>query len=210
MAQSILCALLLVLFCSFSVNAYANSAPKTILVVGDSLSAEYGLAYGTGWVSLLKKKVTDQKPAIRVVNASISGDTTSSGKRRLPLLLQQHHPAIVIIELGANDGLRGLPASEMEANLRAMITAARKAGASVMLIGMQIPPNYGRHYANAFTNTFGKLAKETRSSLVPFLLEGFADNPALFQPDGLHPTAQAQSLMLDNVWPQLAPLLKKY
>ena len=141
------------------------------------------------------------------MNASISGDTTSGGKRRLPLLLQRHHPAIVIIELGGNDGLRGLPIRSMEANLRSMISTSQNSGAEVVLIGMQIPPNYGRRYASAFTNAFSKLAKETGASLVPFLLDGFAENEALFQSDGIHPTKEAQALILENIWPKLAPLL---
>lgn len=207
MARAILCALFLSLALGFNLNSYAEPAPKTVLVIGDSLSAEYGLPYGTGWVSLLKNKVMGEKLPAKIVNASISGDTTSGGKRRTPLLLQQHHPAIVIIELGGNDGLRGLPIRSIEANLRSMISASKKAGAKVVLVGMQIPPNYGRRYTDSFTKAFSKLAKETGSSLVPFLLEGFAEDETQFQSDGIHPTVEAQPLILANIWLHLEPLL---
>jgi acyl-CoA thioesterase-1 len=144
-----------------------------------------------------------------VVNASISGETTSGGRTRLPALLAQHHPQIVLIELGANDALRGLALDATEANLRALITMAQKAGARTLLLGMQIPPNYGRDYAGRFAALYPRLARETHSALVPFFLQGVADQPALFQADRLHPTAQAQPTLLDNVWPQLKALLLK-
>lgn len=187
----------------------AHSASKTVLVLGDSLSAEYGLARGSGWVALLENRLRAEKIDAVIINASISGDTTSGGKARLQALLDQHHPTIFVIELGANDGLRGLPLAATENNLRAMITAAQKSNAKVLLIGMRLPPNYGRDYADQFFALYGKLARETRSSLAPFLLEGVADQPQLFQADRLHPSAAAHPIMLQNVWPQLQALLKK-
>lgn len=185
----------------------AHSASKSILVVGDSLSAEYGIARGTGWVPLLEKKLAEEKMEASVLNASISGETTSGGRARLPALLEKNKPNIVIIELGANDGLRGLPIEATEDNLRAMIRAARSAQAAVLLVGMQIPPNYGADYARRFAGIYAKLAKEFKLPLVPFLFEGVASRPELFQSDRIHPTAQAQPIMLNNVWSQLKPML---
>ncbi|HJV50153.1 MAG TPA: arylesterase [Noviherbaspirillum sp.] len=185
----------------------AYSASKTVLVLGDSLSAEYGLVRGTGWVPLLEKRLDSKKIDARVVNASISGDTTSGGKARLPALLRQHHPDVVIIELGANDGLRGLPIAAAKANLHAIIDATRDAHAKVLLVGMQIPPNYGRDYTGKFAGMYADLARELKVPLVPFLLDGVADKPQLFQADRLHPVAAAQPAILDNVWPRLKPLL---
>lgn len=185
----------------------AHSASKTILVLGDSLSAEYGLARASGWVALLEQRLKTKKINALVINASISGDTTSGGKTRLDALLKKYHPAVLIIELGGNDGLRGLSIRASEDNFQAMIHAAKKSGAKVLLAGMQIPPNYGRDYADRFAALFPKLAKETKSALVPFLLTGVADRPELFQSDRIHPNAQAQPIMLDNVWPYLIALL---
>lgn len=189
----------------FATSAY--SASKTILVLGDSLSAEYGIARGTGWVSLLEKRLQKENINASIVNASISGETTSGGKARLPALLTQHKPDIVVIELGGNDGLRGLPLKSAESNLRDMIAASKKANAKVILVGMQIPPNYGRSYTEKFFAMYGKLSKESKSTLVPFLLEGVASEPNLFQADRIHPLAEAQPIMLDNIWPHLKPLL---
>jgi len=188
-------------------TASAYSAPKTVLVVGDSLSAEYGIARGAGWVALLEQKLKAEKVDATVVNASISGDTTSGGRARLPALIKQHRPDIVVIELGANDGLRGLPVPAAEANLRAMIAMARENKARVLLVGMRMPPNYGRAYTERFFAMFETVARSTRSPLVPFMLEGVADKPALFQQDRLHPTAQAHPIILDNIWPQFAALI---
>lgn len=185
----------------------AHSASKSVLVLGDSLSAEYGLARGTGWVSLLQKRLKKDGIDATVVNASISGETTSGGSTRLPELLGQHHPSVVVIELGANDGLRGLPLKAAQANLRSMVAAAKKEKAKVLLIGMQIPPNYGRDYTEKFSALFPKLAREAGVSLVPFLLDGVASKPQLFQSDRLHPVAEAQPIILDTVWPRLKPLL---
>jgi acyl-CoA thioesterase-1 len=186
----------------------AYSASKTILMLGDSLSAEYGLARGTGWVTLMENRLKTEKIDATIVNASVSGETTSGGRARLPALLDQHRPSVVIIELGGNDGLRGLQIKSTEANLNAMITAAQKANARVLLVGMQIPPNYGRAYTEQFTAMYSKTAREHKTSLVPFLLQGVADQEQLFQADRIHPTAGAQPIMLNNVFPHLKPLLK--
>lgn len=186
----------------------AHSASNTLLVLGDSLSAEYGLVRGTGWVTLLQKRLQNAKSDTVIVNASISGETTSGGKSRLPALLKQHQPAVVILELGANDGLRGLSLRANEENLREMIESAKQAKAKVLLVGMRLPPNYGGEYANQFFALYAKLARETRSALVPFFFEGVASNGEMFQPDRLHPTAAAQPLILENIWPHLQPLLK--
>jgi acyl-CoA thioesterase-1 len=178
-----------------------------LLVLGDSLSAEYGLSRGTGWVQLLADRLRDSGSDYRVVNASISGETTSGGLTRLPALLKEHRPRVVVLELGANDGLRGLPLAVMRDNLQAMIRQAQAAGAKVLLVGVRVPPNYGREYAERFAGTFAALARELKVPLVPFLLDGFAESFELFQADRIHPTAEAQPRMLDNVWPVLRPLL---
>lgn len=192
-------------------SAAGGAATPVILVVGDSLSAEYGLARGTGWVALLEKKLADDKVPARVVNASVSGDTTSGGRARLPALLAQHRPTHVVIELGGNDALRGLPLKGTEDNLAFMAQAARKAGAKVLLVGMQVPPNYGGDYGRRFGAVFPAVAAAEKTALVPFLLAGVADakDPtALFQPDRIHPRAEAQPIMLANVWPELKKLLR--
>lgn len=188
--------------------AVAHSASKTVLVLGDSLSAEYGISRGTGWVPLLEKRLASSSIDADIINASISGETTSGGRSRLGALLEKHRPRVVILELGANDALRGLSIDATEANLRAMITEAKKARASVLLVGMQIPPNYGGDYTRRFANLYPKLARELKISLVPFLFDGLTDKPQLFQSDRIHPTAEAQPIMLDNVWPHLKPLLR--
>lgn len=200
-------ALILSMLTLYTMSAY--SASKTILVLGDSLSAEYGLARGEGWVSLLQKKMAAEKITVPVINASISGETTSGGKARLPALLLKHQPAVVIIELGANDALRGLSLAATQENLRTMIKDAKKSQAQVLLIGMQIPPNYGADYTRQFSALFPKLAKETKSSLVPFMLRGVADKIEFFQADRIHPAAAAHPTILNNIWPQLKPLLVK-
>lgn len=189
-----------------SLDAY--SASKTILVLGDSLSAEYGLVRGTGWVPLLEKKLQNIGSPFNVVNASISGDTTSGGLGRLPSILSKIDPAVVMIELGGNDALRGLSLTATESNLRSMIDSAKKTGTKVLLLGMQIPPNYGPDYTRRFAAIYTKLAKEKQVALVPFFLEGLQTRPELFQPDRIHPVAAAQPLMLANVWPVLEPLMK--
>ena len=193
---------------TLATSASAYSAPKTVLVVGDSLSAEYGIARGSGWVALLEQKLKAEKIDAKIVNASISGETTSGGRTRLPGLLQQHKPNIVVLELGANDGLRGLPVPAAEANLRAMVAASQAHKARVLLVGMQIPPNYGRAYTDRFFGMFKTVAKDTKSPLVPFMLDGVADKPAMFQQDRLHPTADAHPIILNNIWPQFLNLIK--
>jgi acyl-CoA thioesterase-1 len=183
-----------------------------ILVLGDSLSAEYGLKRGEGWVPLLEKRLAQQKIAATVVNASISGDTSSGGRSRLASLLAQHKPSHVVLELGANDALRGLPLSDTEGNLMQITKAAQAAGAKVLIVGIQVPPNYGGDYTRRFEAVFSKVAGATKSALVPFLLKGVADAPdalSLFQADRIHPTAAAQPQLLDNVWPELRKLLPK-
>jgi len=190
--------------------AAAGAAPPTLLVVGDSLSAEYGLQRGQGWVALLEARLGSQKKAYRVVNASISGDTTSGGRTRLPALLRQHKPALVIIELGGNDALRGLPLASSRDNLTAMVKAAKATGAKVLLLGMQVPPNYGARYGRDFAALFTQVATSQKTALLPFLLKGVADRADAedwFQPDRIHPKARAHPVMLDNVWPVLQPLL---
>ena len=184
---------------------------RPLLILGDSLSAEYGLPRGTGWVALLEQRLLREGPAVPVVNASISGDTTAGGRSRLPALLARHKPAVVVIELGGNDALRGLPLASTQANLVAMARAAKASGARVLIAGMAVPPNYGRKYGEDFTALFATVAKAEGSALVPFLLAGVADVPnaeALFQPDRIHPRAEAHPRMLANVWPVLKPLLR--
>jgi acyl-CoA thioesterase-1 len=187
----------------------AYSAPKTVLVLGDSLSAEYGLTRGSGWVALLQQRINEQKIDARVINASISGDTSSGGLARLTPLLANSRPDVLVLELGANDALRGLQLKESENNLNAILQAASAIKARSVLLGMQIPPNYGPAYTTQFRQLFGAVAKKNKAALVPFFLEGVAQQPALFQADRMHPTEQAQHLLLDNVWPYLKPLLLK-
>lgn len=188
-------------------GAPAALAAKTILVVGDSLSAGYGLRPEQAWPSLLAARLAERRLDYNVVNISVSGETTAGGRSRLAPALQARRPAIVVIALGANDGLRGLALGQMRSNLDAMIAAAQKAGARVLLAGMRLPPNYGP-YADEFQATFGELARTRKTALLPFLLEPVASRPELFQSDNLHPTAAAQPLILDHVWAALAPLLK--
>lgn len=192
---------------AFAADVVPHSASKTVLVLGDSLSAEYGLQRGQGWVALLEKRLGKDHIDAQLINASISGETTIGGKSRLAALLQKNHPNIVVLELGANDGLRGLPIAETSKNLREIIATARKIKARVLLIGMQLPPNYGTDYTRRFAALFPTIAKETHASLVPFMLDGVVMQPQLFQSDRLHPTAAAQPIILDTIWPQLQPLI---
>jgi len=174
-------------------------------------SAEYGIARGSGWVALLEKKLAAEKIAAKVVNASVSGDTTAGGRARLPALLKAHQPAVVVIELGSNDALRGLSLDMTEANLLAMTQAAQAAGARVLLVGMQVPPNYGADHGRRFAELFAKVARSQRAALVPFLLKGVADRAdplALFQQDRIHPVAEAHPIILGNLWPEIQKLLK--
>lgn len=186
------------------------ATPPTILIVGDSLSAEYGLRRGSGWVALLEQRLAQQNRAMRVVNASVSGDTTSGGRSRLTALLRQHQPKVVVLELGGNDALRGLPLDMTRNNLTAMAQQARDSGARVLLLGMEMPPNYGQRYTAEFRRIYSDVARTVPTALVPFFLKGIADGAnltALFQPDRIHPNEQAQPLMLENVWPELRKLL---
>ncbi|WP_326525980.1 arylesterase [Dokdonella sp.] len=188
--------------------ASASAFAGTVLVWGDSLSAGYGLRPQQAWPSLLEKKIADARLPHTVINASISGETTAGGRSRLPVALQTHRPSLVVIELGANDGLRGLPVAAMSTNLQAMIDASRQAGAKVLLIGMRMPPNYGPDYTTRFEKAFQDLARTNKLRLVPFMMEGFADQRAYFQQDGIHPVADAQPLILDTIWRELKPLLR--
>jgi acyl-CoA thioesterase I len=194
------------------ISAAAESNPlqtSTILIVGDSISAGYGIQRDAGWVSLLQQRIDELDIAYRVVNASISGDTTSAALARLPQALALHQPAVVVVELGGNDALRGYPIGEIARNLRALVATAQRAGATVLLLGMQIPPNYGARYTQAFAAMYTSVAADTDAALVPFLLDGVATDAALMQGDGIHPTATAQPRLLDNVWPTLQSLLGK-
>lgn len=175
---------------------------------GDSLSAAYGIAAKRGWVALLAGRLLRERLDYSVVNASISGETTAGGVSRLPRALARHKPAVVILALGANDGLRGLPVPEMKKNLAALIGMSRQVGAKVLLVGMRVPPNYGPEYTRDFDAAFAELARARKLALVPFLLEGMADDLRLFQPDRIHPAEEAQAVLLDNVWKALRPLLK--
>jgi len=189
----------------------ANAKAPVVLIVGDSLSAEYGLQRGRGWVALLEEKLASERAPARVVNASISGDTTSGGQSRLGALLKLHQPTHVVIELGGNDALRGLPLQMTQDNLDKMTRASQEAGAKVLLVGMQVPPNYGADYARRFEGLFGTVARERKVGLVPFLLKDVADGPdalRLFQADRIHPKEEAQPIMLNNVWPELRKLLR--
>jgi acyl-CoA thioesterase-1 len=203
------CLLLLLAGVPALAAAPGNADQPVILVFGDSLSAGYGVDVDATWVRLLGKKLASQGYGYRVVNASVSGETTGGALTRLPRALELHHPAIVIIELGGNDGLRGLPVRQMRSNFEAMLNQASAAGAKSMLIGMRMPTNYGPAYADQFHALYGELANKFSVPLVDFLLEGIALNPALMQSDGIHPNAQAQPAVLNNVWPVLSPMLSK-
>lgn len=192
-------------------SALAAPALGPVLVLGDSLSAEYGLARGKGWVSLLQHRLQAGKERLPVVNASVSGETTAGGRSRLPALLAQHKPSVLVLELGGNDALRGLALQSTQGNLQAMVKAAREAGTKVLLVGMQVPPNYGSAYTQQFADMFTQIAAKEKLPLVPFLLSGIGDakdSEQWFQPDRIHPNAKAQPHMLENVWPQLKPLLR--
>ncbi len=198
-----LCVLLLIL------PNLAAAAPPVILSMGDSLSAGYGLRQEQAWPALLADRLQREKLDYAVINASISGETSGGGRSRFPDALRKHHPAVVILELGANDGLRGLPLDTMKANLGAMVEASQAAGARVLLLGMNLPPNFGPDYTIAFSQVYGDLAKSRKTGFVPFFLDAFAWDRDMFQPDGLHPVAKAQPLILESIWPALKPLLRK-
>ncbi len=187
----------------------AAGAAQTILVFGDSLSAAYGIRQQDGWVALLQQRLQQQRADYNVVNASVSGETSSGGATRIAAALATHKPALTLIELGANDGLRGLPVKQMSENLAAMVSAAQKAGSRVVLIGMRLPPNYGAQYTLEYEQAFASLARRQQTAFVPFLLDGVATKRELFQDDNLHPNAAAQALILETVWKVLAPMLSK-
>ena len=182
----------------------------TLLVYGDSLSAAYGIDEAQGWVALLAKRLAAQQYPYRVVNASVSGETSTGGLARMAATLQQHQPDLVLLELGGNDGLRGLPLVSLQQNLTAMIRLCRTAGADVLLAGIRIPPNYGPRYTVPFARLFGEVAQQQGLPLIPFLLDGIVQQSQLMQDDGIHPTAAAQQIILDNVWPHLQPLLTRH
>jgi acyl-CoA thioesterase-1 len=192
-----------------SAPARAQPTAPVVLVVGDSISAAYGLAPGTGWVDLLSARLASERYPHRVVNASITGDTTAGGLARLPALLTRYKPAVVVVELGGNDGLRGGDLTATRDNLAAMVEETQRAGAKPLIVGMKLPPNYGSAYVRKFEALYVDVAKARKAPLVPFFFEGFGEKSELFQPDRVHPAAAAQPLLLDNVWPQLRPLLGK-
>jgi acyl-CoA thioesterase-1 len=197
---------LLVLFCG--IGALPAAPSKTLVVLGDSLSAAHNIPVESGWVHLLEVRLNDMEPGWTVVNASVSGETSLSGRHRLPALLAQYHPRIVVIELGANDGLQGLPLANLRDNLTAMIDAAQHAGARVLLLGIELPVNYGPQYRDGLRAIYADLARDKHVALVPFLLDGVALNPTLMQEDGLHPVAAGEPMVLNTVWGQLKPLLR--
>jgi acyl-CoA thioesterase I len=195
--------------CMLAADASAQPAAPVLLVLGDSISSGYGLASGEGWVDLLAARLRERGHRERVVNASISGDTTAGGLARLPALLREHRPSIVVIELGGNDALRGGNLQSTRANLDAIVGAVQAARAKPLIIGMKVPPNYGPSYARAFDALFVDVAKARHAPVVPYVFDGFGEDLAQFQPDRIHPAASAQARILDNVWPTLAPLLAR-
>ena len=202
-ALRIACSLLFMVLGSAASAAFG----ETVLVYGDSLSAAYGMPAQRGWVALLEERIKRERPDYSVANASISGETTAGGLVRITKALEQHKPAVVVLELGANDGLRGLPVTAMKKNLSAMIEQSQKAGARVLVVGMRMPPNYGPYYANAFERAFAEVAASHRAALLPYMMEGFGEKMELFQNDRIHPNEKAQAQVLKNVWPALEPLL---
>jgi acyl-CoA thioesterase-1 len=198
----------IILFVLAALSSTLAQAAPTILVFGDSLSAAYGIRQQDGWVTLLQRRLQQQRLDYNVINASVSGETSSGGASRISAALAQHKPAVTIIELGANDGLRGLPVAQMAENLAAIVRAAQKAGSRVLLVGMRLPPNYGARYIEEYAKAFADLARRYQCAFVPFLLEGVAAKREYMQDDNLHPAAAAQEKILDNVWPRLRPLLK--
>ena len=208
LAAFVLVPMILTIATQSTSHAAQSSRGRTLLVLGDSISAEYGLKRDSGWVKLLDARLRNEGLAYDIVNSSISGETTSGGLSRIDELLSRLHPAIVIVELGGNDGLRGLALATTEQNLAAIVTRSGKAGAAVLLIGMQLPPNYGKAYTDRFAAIYAQVSKRYKTALTPFFFAGFADRYELFQSDRIHPTGAAQVRLLDNVWPALRPLLK--
>ncbi len=199
---------IVLLLCLVSVFAHPATAQQTLLVFGDSLSAAYGIREEQGWVNLFAQKIEKYDLDVHVVNASVSGETSTGGLARLPAALSAHEPDLVILELGGNDGLRGLPLAALEENLRMMIGLIQETGATVVLAGIQIPPNYGPRYTVPFFEIFGNLSQEKDIALVPFLIDGIPQQPELMQADGIHPKAEAQNMIVENVWPVVEPLLR--
>lgn len=197
----------LVLMLATASAVHAAAKPYTLLVYGDSLSAGYGIDEDDGWVNLLSRKLDSEGWPWEVINGSVSGETSTGGLARLPAMLESYQPDLVILELGGNDGLRGLPIDTLEQNLRSMIAQIRESGADVLLAGIQIPPNYGPRYTVPFFQLFGTLAEQENVPLIPFLIDGIPQQPQLMQDDGIHPRAEAQSMIVDNVWPHLQPML---
>jgi acyl-CoA thioesterase-1 len=211
-----LCLLLLLLLTIFLMppalygagyGAGSQSAPRNILIVGDSISAAYGMSLDEGWVALLARRLEREYPRYAVVNASISGETSAGAASRLPGLLREHEPSVVVLELGGNDGLRGYPIKRFRENMARMLNQSQDSGARLLLLGMEIPPNYGARYTDMFRRSYTELASDSGAALVPFLLEGVATNPGLMQGDRIHPSVQAQHLLLDTMWPFLEKLL---
>ena len=208
MQRSLYRVLRLTLLFGLLVASTGHAATRNIVVLGDSISAAYGMSLEQGWVHLLARELAQNHPDFSVVNASISGETSAGGLRRLPKLLAEHNPSVLIIELGGNDGLRGYPVGELRNNLREMTTLAANSGVSVIIVPVAIPPNYGRRYTEAFSSSFTLVAEETDSALTAMIFDGFAISPEMMQPDGIHPTAAAQSVMLDNVRPTVITVLE--
>jgi acyl-CoA thioesterase-1 len=192
-----------------AVAGQVRASEHNILILGDSISAAYGMSLEQGWVAQLARHLEEEKPEYTVINASISGETTAGGLRRLPLLLQDHHPVLVVIELGGNDGLRGFPLNSLAANLTRLTELSRQAGARVILVPMEIPPNYGARYTTGFRKSFQTVAEDTNSVLAPFILTNVATEPALMQEDGIHPTVEAQRQLLDNILPTVSQVLSE-
>lgn len=198
---------LTLLLCSSLVALSSYALERSILIVGDSISSGYGMQQEQGWVYLLEQRISEQNIQYNVINLSISGETTAGGLLRLPQALQRHQPKIVIIELGGNDGLRGYPIDKIRQNLHQMVSIGKDTGADVLLVGMMLPPNYGRRYSDSFQRTFTEVAEELKVALLPFLLEGVATHEDLMQRDGIHPNPSAQKLLLNNIWPIINQLL---
>ncbi|MDA0687084.1 MAG: arylesterase [Proteobacteria bacterium] len=210
--KSLIIRLLAVLFLLMPLSGMAQSKAgggrQTLMVFGDSLSAAYGMEEEQGWVSLLEARLAEERYDYDVINASVSGETSTGGLARLPAMLDSHEPNLVILELGGNDGLRGLPLDTLKANLQEMVNLIRDSGADILLAGIQIPPNYGPRYTLPFFELFGELAIENELPIVPFLIDGIPQQPELMQNDGIHPRAEAQWMIVENVWPYLEPLLE--
>ena len=196
------------LLCLVWANSSRGDEDKTVLVFGDSLSASYGIEEEQGWVNLLSEKLRQAQSPYSVINASVSGETSTGGLSRLPAALAEFQPSVVVLELGGNDGLRGLPLATLQSNLEEMVSLSQRAGAKVLLAGIQIPPNYGPRYTEPFYALFGDIAESEQLPFVPFLIDGIPQQPELMQNDGIHPRAEAQHMILDNVWPVLAPMLQ--